>query len=112
MSALIYCPFPDAGTAERVGALLLDEKLIACINIGNPIASIFDWDGGRGAGEECPALLKTHADVLENAIARLEDLHPYDAPAILGWPCMAGKATGEWLAGFDGGNSRSDDQQT
>ncbi|MBX7458709.1 divalent-cation tolerance protein CutA [Qipengyuania sp. 1NDH17] len=104
MSALVYCPFPDAASAREVGQKLLAEGLIGCINIGAPIHSLFEWAGEHGEGEECPALLKTDASLLERAIARLEDLHPYEAPAILGWPCIAGKATAGWLAGLDGGN--------
>ncbi len=104
MSALIYCPFPDAETAREVGGALLDEGLIGCINIGAPIGSIFDWSGDRGEGEEIPALFKTDAALLERAIARIECLHPYDAPAILGWPCIAGQATRTWLEGLTGGN--------
>ena len=103
MSALIYCPFPDAASAERIGAQLLDEKLIACINIGGSIRSLFDWEGERGAGAEVAALLKTDAALLERAVVRLESLHPYDTPAILGWRCdAAGKSTRDWLAGLNG----------
>lgn len=108
VSALIYCPFPDPATAERIGGQLLDEGLIACINIGGPVRSLFVWQGECGASEECPALLKTDARHLRKAMDRLEDLHPYDSPAILGWPCEAGAATGAWLAALDG--ARADDE--
>ncbi|WP_435199858.1 divalent-cation tolerance protein CutA [Qipengyuania sp. 902] len=84
MTALIYCPFPDQEIAEEIGATLLDEELIGCINIGGPIRSFFAWDGERGEGTEVPSLLKANARLLDRAIARLERLHPYDAPAILG----------------------------
>ena len=100
MTALVYCPFPDAETAQRIGGQLLDEGLIACINIGNSITSLFAWDGERGSAEEIPALLKTDAALLEQAIVRLEALHPYESPAILGWPCQAGAATRSWLGGL------------
>ena len=98
MSALVYCPFPDSQTAREVGQKLLDEGLIGCINIGEPIASLFEWAGERGEGEECPALIKTDASLLERAIDRLQDLHPYEAPAVLGWPCVANQTTREWLS--------------
>ena len=97
MSALVYCPFPDSATAREVGQKLLKEGLIGCINIGASLTSIFEWAGERGEGEECPALLKTDASLLDPVIARLEELHPYDTPAILGWPCVASQATREWL---------------
>ncbi|TMM48234.1 divalent-cation tolerance protein CutA [Qipengyuania marisflavi] len=96
MTALIYCPFPDAATAERLGGQLLAENLIGCINIGGPIRSLFCWQGEMGAGEEIPALIKTDASLLDRAVTRLEALHPYDTPAIMGWRCdSAGSGTAQ-----------------
>ena len=100
MTALIYCPFPDAESARRAGAALIEEGLIGCINIGGPIASLFVWNGEPGEASEVAVLCKTDAPLLERAIARLEALHPYDAPAILGWPCTGGVATQGWLGGL------------
>ncbi len=98
MTALIYCPFPDADSAERIGRILIEEGLAACINIGGPIRSIFSWNGVIDQGEEVPGVIKTAATLLEAAIARVEILHPYDAPAIMGWHCdAAGKTTRSWL---------------
>ncbi|WP_345722124.1 divalent-cation tolerance protein CutA [Qipengyuania intermedia] len=97
MTALIYCPFPDEEGAREAGRVLLDEELIGCINIGPAIQSLFSWAGERGEEKEIPALIKTDAILLDRAIARLEDLHPYDSPAILGWPCVGGSATTDWL---------------
>lgn len=103
MSALIYCPFPDRETALAVGGQLVDENLVACINVGGSISVIFAWNGERGEGEEVAALLKTDAELLDAAIDRLNWLHPYDTPAILGWPCHASAETQEWLAGLNKG---------
>lgn len=103
MTALIYCPFPDAASAEAIGRTLIAERLIGSINLGGPIRALFCWNGESGEGEECAALLKTNAALLDRAIARLEKLHPYDAPAILGWRCDgAGAATSAWLGALDG----------
>lgn len=71
---------------------MLDEELIGCINIGAPIRFLFVWGGERGEGTEVPSLLKTNARLPDNAVARLESLHPYDAPAISGWNCDAAGA--------------------
>jgi periplasmic divalent cation tolerance protein len=103
VTALIYCPFPDETTARHIGGVLLEEKLIGCINLGAAIQSLFVWNGERGDAQEVPALLKTDAALLDRAIVRLEDLHPYDAPAILGWPCIAGSATTDWLGQLGSG---------
>lgn len=101
MSALIWSTFPDRAAAEALAAQLLDQRLIACANIMNGMQSLFEWDGERDAGEECGVLFKTHARLLRRAVARIEQLHPYDAPAVMGWCCEApAPATAAWLDGL------------
>ncbi len=104
MSALIYCPFPDREAARAIANQLLDEKLIACANILGVVESIFDWNGERGADEEVGVLMKTNVRILEKAVRRLSDLHPYEVPAVLGWSCDAvGREAAAWLEKLDGG---------
>jgi len=99
MSALIWCPFPDEDTAATAATALLDEKLIACANLLGPMRSVFEWNGERGDAREVGVLFKTHASVLDLAVARLAELHPYDTPAVLGWRCdAAAPAAAQWLA--------------
>lgn len=97
-AALIWCPFADEDSAALIAGSLLDEGLIACANLV-PIRSLYIWNGERGEGRECAALMKTRADLLDAAIARLEAIHPYDTPAISGWRCDGtGPSMREWLA--------------
>lgn len=84
-AALIWCPFPDANSARAAANTLLDERLIACANIMAPCESHFIWDGGRETASEVPVLFKTTAARLAQAVERLGGLHPYEAPAVLGW---------------------------
>ena len=99
-AALIWAPFEDEASAAKVADALLDEGLVACCNM-IPIRSRYVWQGRRGEGEEIGALFKTRADLLQRAVARLEELHPYETPAITGWTCQAaGGETLAWLAGI------------
>lgn len=99
--ALIWCPFPDAPTAVAVANALLDERLVACVNILSGMISLFDWNGERGDASEAGMLLKTDTALLERAIARIVDLHPYEEPAVLGWRCdAAAPGTAAWLGGL------------
>ncbi|MBA4164047.1 MAG: divalent-cation tolerance protein CutA [Erythrobacter sp.] len=99
MTALIYCPFPDRDTARAVAATLIEERMVACANILGQVESLFVWQGAMGKAEEIAVLFKTDATVLEDAIARLGALHPYDTPAITGWRCDAAHPeTARWLA--------------
>jgi periplasmic divalent cation tolerance protein len=98
MSALIWCPFADAASAEVAARQLLDERLVACANILPPMRSLYVWDGERGEASEVAVLFKTDASALERATARLAEIHPYDTPAVLGWRTdTAAKPTAEWL---------------
>lgn len=100
-AALIWCPFPDRDSALKIANSLLDDRLIVCANILPDMISIFVWDGKRDRAEETGVLLKTNSLLLEKAIARLEQLHPYDTPAIAGWRCDGcSPATAVWLAGM------------
>jgi periplasmic divalent cation tolerance protein len=96
--ALIWCPFPDAGIAAATAKTLLDERLVACANIVPGMLSLFEWNGEREEATEAGALFKTDAALLDRAIARLGEEHPYEEPAILAWRCDAASAgTCAWL---------------
>lgn len=98
-AALIWCPFGDTASAEAAATTLLDEGLVACANLLPQMRSLYRWRGERDMASEVAALFKTRTDLLERAVARLEAIHPYDAPAIAGWRCdAAGAATLDWLA--------------
>lgn len=101
--ALIWCPFASEEEAAAVCSRLLDEGLIACANILPAMRSLYQWQGERGDTAETGVLLKTNAELLPRAIERLEELHPYDAPAISGWVTdQAGKAMQDWLGNLSG----------
>ena len=97
-AALIWCPFPDEAAALAAIHVLLDEKLIACGNVLPAMTSVFVWNGEKDTARETGALLKTNTDLLEGAVQRLCELHPYDTPAVLGWCCdSAPPGTLKWL---------------
>jgi len=97
-AALIWCPFGDADSAQKVAAILIEEGLVACANITPTITSVFRYEGTVQCESEAGALFTTTEALLESAIDRLAVLHPYDTPAIVGW-CAdhAAPATLDWL---------------
>lgn len=98
MSALVWCPFPDRASAEAVARSLLEERLIACANLIEGMTSLFLWRGAIDTASECGALFKTDASRIDELVARLVVLHPYETPAVLGWPCpVTSTDTREWI---------------
>lgn len=99
--ALVWCPFPDEQSALFAIDALLDEGLAACGNLLPGMTSVFVWNGARDTAREFGLLVKTNAALLDRAVARLAELHPYDEPAVLGWRCDAAPpGTVSWLAGI------------
>lgn len=102
--ALVWCPFPDTASAEAAAATMLDEGLVACVNLIPGMRSFYVWQGAREAGSETGALFKTNEDLRDEVVARLAALHPYDEPAILAWDCDGSSpATAAWLGGLSAG---------
>ena len=95
---MIWCPFADEDSAAEAARCLIDEHLVACANILAPMRSLYRWDSALGEGPETGVVFKTDSSVLEQAQARLAELHPYDEPAILAWHCDAAPGTAAWLA--------------
>jgi periplasmic divalent cation tolerance protein len=98
VTALIWSPFADEASAAVAATQLLDEGLIACANILPPMRSLYVWRGERGESQEVGVLFKTDASLLDQATARLAEIHPYETPAVLGWRTdTAAQATRAWL---------------
>ncbi|MCH4894624.1 divalent cation tolerance protein CutA [Sphingomonas sp. SFZ2018-12] len=95
--AVLYTTFPDAATAERIGATLIAERLAACVNLLAPCRSLFAWEGRIEQAQEVPALFKTAYDRADALAARLAALHPYDLPVIEQWAASAGFEAQAWV---------------
>lgn len=84
--ASVYAVFGSQEEAERIGRMMVEERLAACVNLLAPCRSIYHWQGAVEEAEEVPALFKTAADKAELLAARIAALHSYDVPAIAVWP--------------------------
>lgn len=82
----IYAVFANAEEAERIGHLVVEERLAACINILAPCRSIYRWKGAIETADEVPAILKSHSWQADELIARIVSLHSYDTPCVVAWP--------------------------
>jgi periplasmic divalent cation tolerance protein len=85
----VYATFADEAEARRIGRIVIEERLSACINILGACHSIYRWQGDIKEAAEVAALFKTRADRAEALIARIAALHSYDVPAALVWAIEA-----------------------
>ena len=90
---------PDAATAERLGRVLVEEALAACVNVLPGLRSIYRWNEAVHCDEEAMMIIKTTAAQLAAARERLVALHPYEVPEVVALPVADGHhAYLEWVA--------------
>lgn len=95
---LLYVPFSDHTSADMVAQILLEEKLIACVNIST-IESIYPWQGEICKEGEKIALFKTSIKLETECRKVISAHHPYDVPCILSWQADVNDEYGLWVHG-------------
>jgi len=89
---LIYGTYPTLEEAERIGGVLVDAGLVACVNIIPGMTSIYLWQGARHRDSECVMIAKTRADLANRVIGEVKSRHSYTNPALLVLPTSGGSA--------------------
>jgi periplasmic divalent cation tolerance protein len=98
---LILVTTKDKQEAEKITKALLNERLIACGNIINPVTSFFHWSGKINKAEECLIVMKSRMDLFAQVAERVKGLHSYEVPEILALPIVDGsKAYFDWMGGI------------
>jgi periplasmic divalent cation tolerance protein len=87
--ASVYVTFASAEEAARIGRLMVDERLAACVNILGEATSIYRWQGRVETATERAAIFKTSASCAELLSKRIAELHSHDNPAVAVWPIEA-----------------------
>lgn len=89
---LIYSTYPSAAEAERIGGVLVERGLAACVNILPGMTSIYVWDGKRQRDSEAAMIIKTRRHLADTAVAEARKLHPYTNPAFVVLPIDSGSS--------------------
>ena len=78
----VNCPTRDVALA--LSADLIERRLVACSNTPVELESRYRWKGKIEAESEVPMLVKTREELFESVANRVEELHPYETPSIIG----------------------------
>lgn len=87
-----YVTAPSEAEAARIGRVLVEERLAACVNILPGMRSIYRWQGRVEEAAEAVLIAKTRADRFTALSARVRQLHPYELPCITALRVEAGDA--------------------
>ncbi len=98
---------------EKIGRDLLEERLIACIQIVGPIKSIYWWKGKLEENGEWLGIMKSRESLYPEVEARIRRLHSYEVPEIVAFSVeRVLPSYGKWVLCETGGNSNSGDDAT
>ena len=94
-----YITTRDADEARRIGKILVSERLAACINILPGMESHYWWQGKVESAREAVLIAKTRADLREELLARVLDLHEAETPCVVFIPVDGGNPDYlDWIA--------------
>ncbi|MGZ2256142.1 divalent-cation tolerance protein CutA [Roseobacter sp. A03A-229] len=95
----IWVNCPTVESADAISAALIAQRLVACANRYAPIQSSYRWQAKLEQEEEHPLLLKTRAELAQQAEDAIRALHPYEVPPIIRIPVEANADYKAWVHG-------------
>ena len=90
MVAVVYTTIDDINDARRMAQTLVEEQLVACVNIIPKCLSIYRWKGKIETENENVLIAKTTDNNIKKTITRIKELHSYDVPDIIVLPIIGG----------------------
>ena len=78
--------------AEKIGKILVEEKLAASANIIPSINSFFFWKGEFKNISEAILLVNTRGALFGKLKERAHELHSYELPEVIALPILAGSS--------------------
>lgn len=84
--------------AQKIAALLVNQRKAACVNIVPGVNSLFRWKGKMDSARESLLLVKTRASLLAEIISLVQEIHSYEVPEIIALPIVGGSENYlQWL---------------
>lgn len=94
----VYITTENMEEAREVGKVLIQEKLVACVNMLEQMESMFMWNGEFQNEKEVVLIAKTKASLVNELIDKVKEVHSYDCPCIVTLPLESGnQAFLDWI---------------
>jgi periplasmic divalent cation tolerance protein len=96
---VVLCTVPSEEVGASLARTLVDERLVACVNIVPGVRSIYRYKGKLEDDRELLLVMKTAADRYAALEQRVRALHPYEVCEVVALDIGAGSQPYlDWLA--------------
>ena len=86
---VVFVTTPEEEAAD-LAKTLVEEKLVACVNIVPGLRSLYWWEAQVEDEPEALCIMKTRSELFERLQERVRELHPYEVEEIVALPILAG----------------------
>jgi periplasmic divalent cation tolerance protein len=87
---VIFVTAASRREGKKIARHLVETKLAACVNISQPIESIYRWEGKIAEEREFLLIIKSTRELFPEIEAEISKTHSYHTPEILSLPVIDG----------------------
>tara|TARA_B100000945_G_scaffold222501_1_gene179686 strand:- start:375 stop:725 length:351 start_codon:yes stop_codon:yes gene_type:complete len=87
---LVYLTSGSLEEAKKIGKILVEQNLVACVNLLENMTSMYKWGDKLEENLEVVIIAKTRKSLMSKLIEIVNSLHSYDCACILELPIQGG----------------------
>ena len=87
---LVYMTSGSIEEAKNIGQKLVEQDLVACVNLLENMISIYKWEEKLEESQEVIMIVKTRKILMPKLIETVKTHHSYDCPCIIELPIQGG----------------------
>ena len=87
---LVYMTSGSFEEAKKIGQILVEQNLAACVNLLENMTSLYKWGDKLEEDQEVVIIAKTRKTLMLQLIETVNSLHSYDCACILELPIQGG----------------------
>jgi periplasmic divalent cation tolerance protein len=81
---IVFMTAASSDEAEKIAEALVEDGLVACVNILSSCRSVYRWKGQLVRDDEALMIAKTRRENFAAIEKRVMEIHSYDVPEIIG----------------------------
>lgn len=87
---IIFVTAASRRECKKIARHLVETKLAACVNVSQPIESIYRWEGKIADEREFLLIIKSTGELFPEIEAEISKIHSYQTPEIICLPVIEG----------------------